>query len=139
MEKIVTTWTKSSKEFEDLESLIELCDTELLDSNITPANKVELLFHRFLFDLARVNSDRFSIITKILSKKIVCSKIDDSEGIIQLFSNLDNQQLGYCIYYHTRRTFKIRNWELESWDKLINYYENEEYTIELFEYIIDNL
>jgi len=98
--------------------LIELCDSELSScSNLS--DKVELLFHKFLFDLVRFNSSKFSIITKLLEKQIICSEVNDTKGIIKMFSKLDNKELGYYEYYHTKRSFKIRDYELESWDKLI--------------------
>ncbi len=137
MEKIVNEWTKSNKDIEDLEMLIELCDTELSNcSNLS--TKVELLFHKFLFELIRENSDKFSIITKLLAKQIVCSMINDTNGILKLSSGITSEELGYCYYYHRKRSFKIRDYELDCWDKLINFY-NEDYTFELFDYIIDNL
>lgn len=124
MEKIVDAWTNSNKDIEDLEMLIKLCDDELLNCPLigktnsstkkhtkSISTKVELLFHRFLFELIKSNSSKFSIITKILSKQIVCNKIDDTNGVIKLYSNLDDEELGYCYYYHTKRSFKINDWE----------------------------
>ena len=137
MEKIVDEWAKSNKSIEDIEALIELCNAEL-STNTKLSTKVELLFHKFLFELIKSNSSKFSIITKNLSKQIICCEIDDTKGIIKLSCGLDGDEIGYCYYYHRKRSFKIRDWELESWDKLINFY-NEDYTFDLFDYIIDNL